>query len=60
MKIQTELLGVAVKGKQRKPDKNGDNIDVTLRKSKGTAVLKKVVSNHTAFNMGVNLRKILE
>jgi hypothetical protein len=31
MKIQTELLGVAVKGKQRNPDKN-DNIDVTPRK----------------------------
>ena len=39
MKIQTELLGVAVKGKQRSPDKNDDNIDVTPRKSKGTAVL---------------------
>jgi len=39
MKIQTELLGIAVKGKQRKPDKNDDNIDVTPRKSKGTAVL---------------------
>jgi hypothetical protein len=28
MKIQKELLAVEVKGKQRKPDEYGENIDV--------------------------------
>jgi hypothetical protein len=44
--------------KKRNPDKNDDNIDVTPRKSKGTAVISKSVSNHTDFYTGVNLWKI--